>query len=99
MDFMVYTRSQIEAMSETEKTDLILRLLQVVADLGGAWQSAQQRIKDLEARQNQNSGNSSKPPSKVSCRCSRARLSTTAGGPISSMPVDTACATHICCAS
>jgi transposase len=49
-------RATIEALSESEKTDLIIRLMAQVAQLTA-------RVAELEARLGMNSANSSKPPS------------------------------------
>ena len=76
-DFRIYTRCEVDAMSESEKVVCILQLQDAVVRLSGLCQSLmarnetlldrdrnlEQRVKELEARQNQNSGNGSKPPS------------------------------------
>jgi transposase len=76
-EFKIYTRAEVEAMSESEKVEHIVRLQEVVVHLVGICQtlSAQneallrrceqleQRVKELEGRLNQDSRNSSKPPS------------------------------------
>jgi transposase len=63
LDYAIYTRAQVEAMSESEKVELILRLQDVVLHLLGMCQGLEMRVKELEARLNLNSQNSSRPPS------------------------------------
>ncbi len=70
INFRQYTRSEVEAMSESEKVSYILELQETILLLCGLChalearsQNVEQRFKELEARLNQNSANSSKPPS------------------------------------
>ena len=83
-DFRIYTDSEVERMSDSEKVARILEMQETVVRLGAACQSLigrnerleaqmesleaqikrlEQQIKELQARLNQNSTNSSKPPS------------------------------------
>jgi transposase len=76
-EFKIYTRAEVEAMSESEKVEHILRLQEVVLHLVGVCEALrgqnetlvlrcgqlERRVKELEERLNQNSRNSSKPPS------------------------------------
>ena len=72
-EFKIYTRAEVEAMSESEKVEHILRLQEVVLHLVGVCEALrgqnetlvlrcgqlERRVKELEERLNQNSCNSS----------------------------------------